>query len=68
MKKPPCRGCEDRHAGCHGSCEAYKGWKGEREEEKSRALAERRAYQDFRKYQIDNINAIKKKQGKKWGK
>ena len=21
--KSPCHGCEDRHAGCHGKCEAY---------------------------------------------
>ena len=23
----PCRGCEDRHTACHGSCEKYKAWK-----------------------------------------
>lgn len=27
MKKDnPCHGCNDRHAGCHGSCEAYLDW------------------------------------------
>lgn len=24
---PPCMGCEDRRAGCHGGCEAYKAYK-----------------------------------------
>lgn len=23
----PCKGCEDRIAGCHGKCENYKEWK-----------------------------------------
>ena len=27
--KPPCKGCEDRAVGCHGSCERYKQYKAE---------------------------------------
>ena len=23
----PCRNCEDRHIGCHGTCEKYIDWK-----------------------------------------
>lgn len=26
---PPCKGCEDRAVGCHGSCERYKQYKAE---------------------------------------
>lgn len=22
----PCKGCEKRHPGCHGECDAYKTW------------------------------------------
>ena len=25
-KDNPCHGCTDRHAGCHGKCEAYLDW------------------------------------------
>lgn len=27
----PCMGCEDRAAGCHGTCERYKAWNGKRQ-------------------------------------
>lgn len=30
----PCMGCEDRAAGCHGTCERYKAWNGKRQAEK----------------------------------
>lgn len=23
---PPCKDCQKRHLGCHGSCEEYKTW------------------------------------------
>ena len=26
MLKAPCHKCEDRHVGCHGSCERYKAY------------------------------------------
>lgn len=25
----PCKGCTERHAGCHDRCEKYKAWKAE---------------------------------------
>lgn len=30
--KSPCYKCEDRHEGCHGSCEAYIEWTNKRAE------------------------------------
>ena len=27
MELPPCKGCQDRHTACHGSCDRYKEWK-----------------------------------------
>lgn len=28
----PCKGCEQRKVGCHGSCEAYQAWTASRHE------------------------------------
>lgn len=30
-----CKGCIDRHVGCHSTCERYKQWKKKQEEEKA---------------------------------
>lgn len=27
----PCKNCEDRSVGCHGSCEKYAEWKGQQD-------------------------------------
>jgi len=43
MTDCPCRGCEDRHFGCHAECERYKSWKTEYEET-TRALHDEYAY------------------------
>lgn len=40
----PCRGCQDRHVGCHGGCERYREYR----EERDRRLAERRIRADIR--------------------
>lgn len=31
----PCFNCHNRHAGCHGSCEAYLQWKSDRDAKKA---------------------------------
>lgn len=54
MKTPnPCRDCEFRHQGCHGSCEQYKDWQqihaAELEEERRRKAE----HYDFIGYQAD---------------
>lgn len=39
----PCYQCPDRHPACHGSCDRYKGWKDERQNQhKTRASFLRR--------------------------
>lgn len=45
-KSSPCKGCEARKADCHGSCEAYKGWKSERD--KKKAAQTQQATEDYR--------------------
>lgn len=27
LRDNPCKGCSDRHAGCHGTCTEYKEWR-----------------------------------------
>lgn len=31
----PCKGCTDRHAGCHGKCERYNKWANDRAQAKT---------------------------------
>ena len=32
--KPPCKGCDNRHLGCHGECEEYKTFTDENEKQR----------------------------------
>lgn len=36
MSKPKCKGCTERHAGCHCECESYLTWAREHREELER--------------------------------
>ena len=39
--KPPCgKDCQDRHIGCHGTCEKYLAFRAERDEELKRRQKE----------------------------
>lgn len=46
-KNNPCFNCPDRHAGCHGTCEAYRNWKAEHDKQRD---AERQI--DIENYKI----------------
>lgn len=35
--KPPCKGCEDRHTGCHTKCPDYIEWDKARKEAETKA-------------------------------
>lgn len=63
QKVSPCKGCETRSAGCHGSCEAYKNWKSERDEIKAaqtkQSTAEYR-YRSYRQCVYDRNEKIRK--------
>lgn len=49
-KSSPCKGCETRSAGCHGSCEKYKNWKSERDQMKAAQTEQATADYRFRSY------------------
>ena len=51
----PCKGCEKRKVGCHGSCEEYQASKRANDERLKRKLAERAATPQF------NENTLKRK-------
>lgn len=50
QKISPCKGCETRIAGCHGSCERYKNWKSERDQRKAAQAEQATADYRFRSY------------------
>ena len=39
-EKPPCKGCDERHVGCHDRCERYAEWRAKA----NKANEERRKY------------------------
>lgn len=43
----PCYQCMDRHAGCHGACEKYSGWKEQHEKKKAEEHEEDLKRQDL---------------------
>lgn len=59
MVTAPCKGCQDRHLGCHGTCEKYQEYKKIHEEE---AAADRRrtdAYVDLYGYKLSKLRRLK---------
>lgn len=40
----PCKGCEERHEACHGTCERYKAWRAELDRIKENAYKEKKRY------------------------
>ena len=49
MTGSPCKGCEDRHAGCHAECETYLEWQAGVVKER-----EARNEQSYINYQIES--------------
>lgn len=45
-----CKGCPDRHYGCHGKCESYKAFAEERKEILKRARDDNSFDANFQKY------------------
>lgn len=63
MKKAPCKGCEERHPGCHAECESYKAWAEARQELNRRMRAEG---EDWRAYCAARKQNMRKKDKEKW--
>ena len=53
----PCKNCENRSAGCHGSCAAYLAYRAERESE----YEERRTNMEMNLYLNERIRRTKAK-------
>lgn len=60
MAAVPCNNCTERRAGCHGTCERYKGWKAEREAWADRKNAEKKKEQDVIDYQLKAVDKVEK--------
>lgn len=61
MNNPPCRGCQQRHLGCHSNCKKYLEWRDLRDDilkEKKKNLTVSDAYLDIR---YSYLNKIRKK-------
>jgi len=57
----PCKGCEDRHVGCHSECDAYIAFKNIREEEREAVHKKKRVDE----YQFVAAQRMKKKKRQK---
>lgn len=41
-KKAPCKGCQDRHVGCHGKCDRYLAFRKEADRLREERLVQRK--------------------------
>lgn len=57
MVKCPCKGCENRHSGCHGKCEAYAEFRVNHEAAKMQNAEDRK----LGKYYIERKKRLEKK-------
>ena len=46
----PCKGCERRSPGCHGTCDDHRAWKEELDSKKAQIIADK-----FRTNQLDSF-------------
>lgn len=53
LRKAPCKGCQERTPGCHGSCEDYIAWKAALEELKQIARIDSQGERDARNLRIE---------------
>lgn len=65
MFKSPCKDCEDRAVGCHGSCEKYITVKAAHIEEKSRLRELKEPDRIFYSAKVDAVAKTKKMIGRR---
>lgn len=51
--RAPCKGCEDRVAGCHGKCKKYTSWREKVAKAREVARMESKGERDAREHHID---------------
>ena len=54
-----CKGCEERHEGCHGECERYKAWKEERDRIREDLYRQKMNEKILSNYTIENVYRAK---------
>lgn len=60
MNTVPCKGCKERHIGCHTECLSYKEWKEERTRMIEKDFAKREAEQWSYRRLMDTYLALKR--------
>ena len=60
----PCRNCEDRHVGCHGTCERYIDWKEKHIESKRKRFEQKQT--DYQYMAVASIRKAKRLHKKKY--
>ena len=61
---PPCKGCENRHTGCHSECSEYIEWSTSRQKAEAKARAVYSAENEIDNYKILRIRKHYRKLGK----
>ena len=64
--KFPCKNCEKRYVGCHGSCNEYKEAKEKNDKEKEEIRCLKKRENDVRGVFMDTHERIMKRMNKKW--
>ena len=59
--KPPCKGCEDRHTGCHSKCPNYIEWDRTRKEAEAKARKSYEAEHDAVGYMMSEVAKRRRK-------
>ena len=60
-----CKDCENRHIGCHSTCESYNDYRKEKDEENAKIREKIRAETDYIDSQIIKYNKILKRERRK---
>lgn len=56
----PCKDCNDRSVGCHSSCERYKKWAQDYDEQKKEYMDKLKKERDFQNFKAEVIRKTKK--------
>jgi hypothetical protein len=59
MVTAPCKGCQQRHLGCHGTCEKYQEFRRIHDEEAAENRRRVDAYADMYSYKEEKMRRLK---------
>ena len=58
--KSSCKGCEERHVGCHTTCEDYKQFRATLDKEKEARIEAQKVNDVMDRYTISRVNKMRK--------